>query len=450
MQLGFQGIAAGLGLFLAGPGCVLDFTPVDPYETETAAVTTTVGTTGGWATAVISAGDADSSVAESDDTGGQDSDDRGAADTGSGPEEESSAASSSDDDDSDGDASTGENGDGPPFILGADISSVHERDDKFRDTDGQIKSIFELLKNHGFNYIRVKTFVDPMAPYGFASSENGCPGLAEPFSDRDHVVAFGREIKAAGMGFLLVFHYSDIWADPGNQIIPAAWRDSADIDALAEHVRRYTTDVVTTAIEAGARPDMIQIGNEITPGMLMHVPGPNTDCWGNNPVPAPFGGAAGTTNWPNLALLLDTAIQAVRAVDPTIEIMLHLENTDSPAGIRWWVGNARLHGVDFDLLGLSCYTVYQGEPEVWESTFEGLARDYPDLEFVIAEYNPERTAANLIMKNLYRGRGRGTFIWEPTSSGRWGPSMFRYEDGAYVADEAAFAEFDALRPQLGL
>src|SRR5690606_29884500 len=112
-----------------------------------------------------------------------------------------------------------------------------------------------------------------------------------------------------------------------------------------------------------------------------------------------------------------------------IKVMLHLENTDDPAGIRWWLGNALSLGVDFDVLGLSCYTTYQGEPTVWESTFEGLARDYPDLEFVIAEYNPARTEANLMIRNLHGGRGLGTFFWEPTRSGSWGASMFHAEDG---------------------
>ena len=57
-----------------------------------------------------------------------------------------------------------------PFFLGADISSVQEGNSTFRDTDGQTKSIFALLKNHGFNYIRIKAFVDPNAPYGYASN----------------------------------------------------------------------------------------------------------------------------------------------------------------------------------------------------------------------------------------------------------------------------------------
>lgn len=336
----------------------------------------------------------------------------------------------------------------PPFILGADISSVQESNATFRDTDGQTKGILPLLKNHGFNFIRLKTFVDPMAPYGYASSANGCVGLQEAFGDRDHVVAFGTQIKAAGLGFLLDFHYSDVWADPGNQIVPQRWRSASSIAQLAALLKAYTKDVITTAVQAGARPDMVQIGNEITPGMLMHLPGPNTDCWGNNPVPAPVGGSA--SNWDNLATLLTAGIEAVREVDARIQILLHLENTDDLAGVRRWVDSARSRNVDFDILGLSCYTEFQGQPSVWQETFDDLAGRYPDLQLIVAEYNLERTQANRMIKNLPAGRGLGTFFWEPTRSGEWGPSIFSFQGNLGIANPQDFAEYDALRVELGL
>ncbi len=350
-----------------------------------------------------------------------------------------------------GSASAGSGGTfNPPFILGADISSVQESNSTFRDTDGQTKSIFEILKNHGFNYIRLKTFVDPSAPYGYASKANGCPGLSEPFGDRDHVVAFGKQAKAAGMGFLLNFHYSDVWADPGNQIIPAAWRDASSLSELASRMKAYTKDVVTTAVAAGARPDMVQVGNEITPGMLAHVPGSNTDCYGNNPQAAPAAISGSTANWDNLATLLKAGIEGVREVDPGIQIMLHVENTKDLAGVRHWVDSALMRNVSFDVLGLSCYVAYQGQPSVWKNTFEGLATSYPKLKFAIAEYNPERTQANRIMKGLPDGRGLGTFIWEPTRSGDWGESLFTWQGNTATANSADFAEYDKLRSELGL
>jgi len=336
----------------------------------------------------------------------------------------------------------------PAFILGADISSVQEGKSTFKDTDGQTKTIFELLKNHGFNYIRLKTFVAPDAPYGYSSRSNGCTGFSEPFGDKAHVIAFGKQAKDAGMGFLLNFHYSDTWADPGNQIIPEPWRGASSIGELAAHVKSYTKDVISSAVAAGARPDMVQVGNEITPGMLMHVPGANTDCWGNNPDRAPVGGS--TANWDNLATLLKAGIEGVREVDSGIRIMLHVENTDDLAGVRRWVDSALARDVDFDVLGLSCYVAFQGTPSVWRATFTDLASRYPDLKFAIAEYNPEREQANRIMKELPDGRGLGTFFWEPTRSGEWGESMFTFQGNTATARAADFAEYDELREYLGL
>ncbi|MDQ2645690.1 MAG: arabinogalactan endo-1,4-beta-galactosidase [Myxococcota bacterium] len=336
----------------------------------------------------------------------------------------------------------------PAFILGADISSVQEGKATFEDTDGRAKTIFELLKNHGFNYIRLKTFVDPDAPYGYSSKENGCSGFDEPFGDKAHVIAFGKQAKDAGMGFLLDFHYSDTWADPGNQIIPDPWRGASNIGELAGFVKAYTKDVIASAVAAGARPDMVQIGNEITPGMLMHVPGASTDCWGNNPERAPVGG--GTGNWDNLAALLKAGIEGVREVDAGIQIMLHVENTDDLAGVRRWVDSALARDVDFDVLGLSCYVAFQGAPSVWKATFTDLASRYPDLKFAIAEYNPEREQANRIMKELPNGRGLGTFFWEPTRSGEWGDALFDWQGNTGTAKQADFAVYDGLREYLGI
>jgi arabinogalactan endo-1,4-beta-galactosidase len=338
------------------------------------------------------------------------------------------------------------------FILGADISSVQEAFDlgtRYADTDGTQKDILEILKAHGFNYIRLRAFVDPNAPYGYSmgTAGGGCQ-KAEAYCDTAHTIEFAQAIKAAGLGFLLDLHYSDTWADPGKQIIPESFRDASSIDELADHVREYTTEVVTSLVNAGARPDMVQVGNEITPGMLIHVPNSSTDCWGNGAVANSIGGS--TSNWMNLGTLLSAGADAVRAVDDSIAIMLHIESTDDLEGATWWVENAVAEGVDFDVLGLSCYTEWQGEPSVWRATFNSLAEDFPDLKFVIAEYNPQRTEANHVMRDMPDGRGLGTFFWEPTQSGTWGNSMFTSSGGVMRANADDFAEFDALKAELGL
>ena len=334
----------------------------------------------------------------------------------------------------------------PAFLLGADISSVQEARDggaRYADVDGTQKGILEILKAHGFNAVRLRTFVDPLAEYGYAS----CNG-DEAYCDKDHTIEFAREVKEAGMALLLDFHYSDTWADPGKQVIPEAWRSANTIEARADLLKAYTIDVVSGMVSAGARPDLVQVGNEITPGMMIHVPTSNTDCWGNNSTPASLTGS--TSNWDNLATLLKAGIAGVREVDPGIKVMLHIENTDNLSGARSWVSSARSHGVDFDILGLSCYTAYQGEPSTWRNTFEALADEFPELSFVVAEYNPERTQANQIMHDLPDGRGLGTFFWEPTQSGSWGDSMFTNSGGTLRANSDDFAEFDEIRDAFGL
>jgi len=351
-----------------------------------------------------------------------------------------------------GDAGSGGTPIDAVYMLGADISSVQEAVDGgavYVDTDGTPKSMVEILKNHGFNTVRLRTFVDPMAQFGYARGTGGACLKREAYCDRDHTLEFAREIKDAGMNLLLDFHYSDTWADPGKQIIPEAWRSATSIAELADLLKTYTRDVVSTLVDGGARPDIVQVGNEITPGMLIHVPSASTDCWGNNSVPN--GAVAGSTSrWDDLATLLVAGIEGVKEVDPGIEIMLHVENTETKTGVIDWVDNALERGVDFDILGLSCYTAWQGEATIWRDTFETLAGTYPELSFVIAEYNPERREANQIMRDLPDGRGRGTFFWEPTQSGTWGAALFLLDGGTYRANAADFAEFDTMKVEFGL
>jgi arabinogalactan endo-1,4-beta-galactosidase len=185
--------------------------------------------------------------------------------------------------------------------------------------------------------------------------------------------------------------------------------------------------------------------------LLIHIPGPDPDAdqWGNmNKLTNTINGAAG--NWNNVATLLKAGVDGVKAVDPTIKIMLHLENTNSFPAVVAWVNAVRTRGVQPDVLGLSCYPTFQGEPAVWKDTFEQLTENLNGLSFVIAEYNPRATEANRIMAGLPDGKGLGTFFWEPTQSGSWGASLFHRNGDVLEADAEAFEEFDALRGELSL
>jgi arabinogalactan endo-1,4-beta-galactosidase len=343
----------------------------------------------------------------------------------------------------------------PDFLLGADISGVQESIDGgavFVDTDAVQKPIAELLAAHGFNTVRLRTFVAPANLYGYANPNGEAAYIRdEPYCDRDHTVEFGKQMKDAGMKLLVDLHYSDNWADPGKQIIPEAWRDVQTIEELGAEVRAYTQDLVQAMVDGGARPDIVQLGNEIAPGMLLHVPGANPapDQWGNmNMAVNPINGSS--SNWANLGLLLREGVAGVQAVDPSIRIMLHLANTTSPNAITAFLQSARAQGVDFDILGLSCYVNWHGPPSFWQNTFNTLASRFSDLDFVIAEYGPEARRANEIVRDIVDQRGLGTFVWEPTESGVWGPSMFTRSGNTYQASSEAFAVYDGIRADFGL
>jgi len=372
-------------------------------------------------------------------------------DSGATPEQTPSSPSISSDDTTA--EMVGEARNSDDYILGADVSSLAEYVDQgavFIDTDGVEKPLLMLLKNHGFNYIRLRTFIEPSVDYGYASADGQwCQGKSEPYNDKAHIIEMAQQVKAAGMKLLLDFHYSDTWADPNKQVIPQSWRAINTIDDLAVEVNRYTVEVLTEMKAQGIVPDMVQVGNEITPGMLIHLPSQQTDCYGNNStVNNTVNGS--TANWHNLATLLKAGIAGVKQVNKATPIMLHIENTGDKAGVEHWVSQAIAHEVTFDVLGLSAYEKWQGPSNQWQSTVASLANSYADLSFSIVEYNPQRRLLNNIMYNLPDKRGLGTFFWEPVLSGEWGESMFTQQGNVYTAKPADFLIYDTIVRDYGL
>jgi arabinogalactan endo-1,4-beta-galactosidase len=326
----------------------------------------------------------------------------------------------------------------PPFILGADITITMEDEywgANYTDA-GQLKSIEQLLKDHGFNFIRIDTFVNPAAPGGFAAD------MEQPFRDLAHTITLAKRVKNIGMGFLLDLHYSDTWTNPGAQALPAAWA-GLSLTALETKVYEYTKDAVTQLKAASATPDIVQIGNEITSGMLWEA------------------GRASGTSFGGFATLLKAGIRAVREVSPATQIMLHIEKCNNLETSKWWLDGVLGAGVEFDILGQSCYATapngvagYQGTPAEWQATFTALATQYPNLKFIIAEYSAEQRAANDTMFNLPNRRGLGTFNWDPTRSYETHPNHALFTtNGAwnrFVADPALIGLYDKMALDYGL
>lgn len=342
------------------------------------------------------------------------------------------------------------------FFNGADISEVQEyerNNTKFYDVDGKESDIFTILKNHGFNSIRLRTFVSPKAKYGYAAS--GCGHDSEAYGDKDHVVAFAKKVKAAGMGLLVDIHYSDVWADPGKQIIPERWRNVNNADAMADSVYAYTKDLMIALKNAGATPDMVQVGNETTPGILIHKPNSKTDCWGNGvdkaatSVNGDMGTSAGKAN---AAKYFNAGIKAVKEVSPTTKTVLHIESIRKEETVKWWMGVIfDDYKIPADVMGFSAYTAYgDGTPDKWKNLFNTITTKYSKLEFIVAEYNGgdsdnhynfdksrQKTRESVREMN----RWIGTFFWEPTIGGAWGSGLFDWRGKDLYANAKAFEEF---------
>ena len=344
------------------------------------------------------------------------------------------------------------------FYTGADISTVQEYErnkTKFYDVDGTEKDIFTLLKDHGFNAIRLKTFVDPKAQYGYAAS--GCGHEAEAYADKDHIVAYAQKIKAAGMAFLLDIHYSDNWADPGKQIIPNRWRKVNSSDALADSVYAYTLDLMNALKKVNSLPAMVQVGNETTPGILIHVPNSKPDCWGNgvDKASTSINGDMGTASGKaNAAKYFKAGIKAVKEVSPSTKTVLHIERIRQSNTVTWWMQEIfDNQKVPADVMGFSAYTAYGDKsPDDWKSLFQTVTSSYPNLEFIVAEYNGgdaenhynfdgSRKRTTEMVKGL--DRWIGTFFWEPTLSGAWGPALFDWKGNDLYANSKAFEEYPA-------
>ncbi len=273
-------------------------------------------------------------------------------------------------------------------MLGADISFLPQMEDrgmKYSD-NGVTKDAIQILKDHGLNYIRLRLFVNPENDSGYSPKKGFC--------DLQHTIEMGKRIKAAGMKFLLDFHYSDTWADPQKQFKPAAWK-GLDFEQLRQKVFDYTKNVIQSLKNAGAEPNMVQIGNEINHGMI----------WPEGHI----------NNIDSLAQLVYAGIQGVKAVDPSISIMLHIALGGQNDEARFFLDNMIMRGVPFDVIGLSYYPSWHNTLEDLRYNLNDLARHY-DKDVIVVEYSQLKREVNNLAFNVYGGHGKGSAIWEPLNT----------------------------------
>ncbi|MCU1407804.1 MAG: arabinogalactan endo,4-beta-galactosidase [Glaciihabitans sp.] len=248
-------------------------------------------------------------------------------------------------------------GRGALSIRGADISFTLQNEaggNTVSDGNGA-QPIETILASHGANYMRVRVWVDPPA---------GTSDLAT-------ALTLGRRAAEAGLSIILDLHYSDSWADRTTQTTPASWAQQ-DAVTLQRTVEGYTRTVVTAFAEQGTPVKIVQIGNEITHGMLWPV--------------GRIYGATGEEDWSGLTGLLTAAIAGARSASPgdAPSIMLDIDTGGDLGGTMYFFDHIVAAGIDFDLIGLTYYPFWNGSLDVLGDTLAVVAERY-DRDILIAE-----------------------------------------------------------------
>ncbi len=238
----------------------------------------------------------------------------------------------------------------PTFYRGADLSFLHMMEKagaKYYD-NGKQENALKIFKNHGLNAVRLRLWYHPRG------------GL----NDLANTLIMAKRIKDAGLQFVLDFHYSDIWADPQKQYKPKTW-DSLSYPILKDSVFAYTKRVINAFKDENATPDIVQIGNEVTHGMLW----PDGEVNGKYNTPQ---------QWDNFTGLLKAGIRGVESAVPSgdTKIMIHIDRGGDPAGSQSFFNQLKKYNVKYDYIGLSYYPWWHGPLDSLKTTTTDLARRF--------------------------------------------------------------------------
>lgn len=308
------------------------------------------------------------------------------------------------------------------FYLGADISALaaggRGASFAYRD-DGQESTEYAIMLKHGWNAFRLRVFVSPV---------RGAPN-----NSLENTIPLAVQIKRAGAMLMLDIHYSDTWADPQHQEIPVAWRD-LDAAAMERKVEAYSKDVIVQLKAAGAMPDMVQVGNEITGGLLwplghLHVPDSDVKQEANEQIrggyPEPYDEAK---VWDNVTRFLTAGIRGVKAGagNTPPQIILHIDCGGDWQVTRWWFDHVTAAKIDYDIIGQSFYPKYHGTLAMLQQTMIESEKRYHKPFMVVetgyvqndpnAMSSPE-TIANPVL-SARTPRDKGFMQWPGTPQGQ--------------------------------
>ena len=253
----------------------------------------------------------------------------------------------------------------PKKYLGGDISLLPSYEAKgtvYKDYDGKTVKLLPWLKQQGWNCIRVRLFVDPQNAPDDHKGEGVC-------QDLDYVIKLSKQIKKAGLKLMLDFHYSDTWADPGKQFTPKRWKDCT-LEAMTDSVYAYTHASLMALKKAGITPELIQVGNEITNGML----------WPTGKLDP-----SKAEGFDTLCRFLKAGCKACREICPQSQIIIHTEKAGDWDITRNYYQQLRQRQVDYDIIGLSYYPMWHKSIPNLGKTLDNLAWLFPEKPAMIVE-----------------------------------------------------------------
>jgi arabinogalactan endo-1,4-beta-galactosidase len=299
------------------------------------------------------------------------------------------------------------------FILGADVSALAPPPRAGRGAlpayqqNGKTNEEWAILKDHGWSMFRLRVFVSPVRKAPDNSLENTLP--------------LAQRIKAAGGKLFLCLHLSDTWADPGHQETPVAWRH-LDFDALEKQVESHGHDVVARLRAAGAMPDWVQVGNEITAGTLWPLARIGATTPSATEDPAPYDE---TMQWNRLTRVLKAGIRGVRSASGKKQprIAIHIDKGANWKATQWFFDHITAAQIDYDIIAQSYY------PPWHHGTLDGLrenmvqcaARYGKDFAVVETGYGRSHVADNPDMKWPVTPDGRLQFLAELINTVKSGP-----------------------------
>ena len=331
-------------------------------------------------------------------------------------------------------------------FVGGDISLLPKYEQAgvvYKDKNGNtVSDVIAFFKQEGMNAMRVRLFVDP--------SKDSDKAVCQ---DLEYIKSLGKRIKDAGLSLMLDFHYSDTWADPAKQWTPDSWKTLNDAD-LANKLYEYTKDCLQQLKDAGAEPDMIQTGNEISYGMLWGTQA----AVGNNNTNRCFTNSS-AANWNRFFNLLKKAGQACREECPNAKIILHSERTANTTVLLDYFDRMKNNGIDYDIIGLSYYPEHHKTLAQLESALTSLEKKQYGKDIMIVEtgysyawsiggeydytatypYTEEgqrQFTADLVAKLNNHASVKGLFWWWPEDNGNksvtnkwWNAALYNHNTG---------------------